>query len=70
MKKDEPAFPHTPGTDSPINHPGMSIRDFFAAKALQGEIASPSLIWNDDVFDATAANAYRFADAMLKARAT
>lgn len=45
---------------------GMSLRDYFAAKALQGICASnPSEEWTDERI---ADDAYRLADAMLKAR--
>lgn len=44
---------------------GMTLRDYFAAAALQGSIANPesSGDWND-----FAADAYRYADAMLERR--
>jgi len=45
---------------------GMTLRDYFAAHAMQGICASgPSLEWSSDRL---AAEAYDFADAMLKAR--
>jgi len=47
---------------------GMDLRDYFAAKALSGELASSSLNWEGEVFTAVAKNAYKFADAMLEAR--
>ena len=60
-----PAFP-SHGSMGEVTHEGMTLRDYFAAKWLQGFIANPSL---DDVDPARAArNAYRMADAMLKAR--
>jgi len=46
---------------------GMTLRDYFAAAALQGLLASiqPNQLWSgDDV----AVTCYRTADAMLKAR--
>jgi len=46
---------------------GMTMRDYFAAAALQGLLASiqPNQLWSgDDV----AVTCYRTADAMLKAR--
>jgi len=46
---------------------GMTMRDYFAGKALQGLLASiqPNQLWSgDDV----AVTCYRTADAMLKAR--
>jgi len=49
------------------NEAGMSLRDYFAAKALQGFMANKS---NPGRFhpDEDAAWAYKIADAMLKAR--
>jgi hypothetical protein len=45
---------------------GMTLRDYFAAKAMQGICASgPSMEWSNDRL---AAEAYDLADAMLKAR--
>lgn len=48
-------------------YPGMTLRDYFAAKALPAEI----LRWKDGHpkgFSGIAAGAYMAADAMLKAR--
>ena len=48
---------------------GMTLRDYFAAKAMQGELAAQSVdggSWNDA--DKLAVYAYQIADAMLKAR--
>ncbi|MEX5557969.1 hypothetical protein Q1J45_10365 [Pseudomonas rhodesiae] len=62
------------GTAFPIVHPdgsgvqyfGMSLRDYFAAKALQGICASgPGADCNNDFI---AREAYGLADAMLAAR--
>jgi len=57
----EPAFPstHPHGQDE-----GMTLRDYFAAKAMQGFISRGGN-YNAE-FDAD--RAYAFADAMLKAR--
>lgn len=44
---------------------GMSLRDYLAAKALQGLVASPH--WNGR-FEPTARDAYALADAMLNVR--
>lgn len=46
---------------------GMSMRDYFSAKSLQGLEANPNLnmSWS---YDDYAKHAYRQADAMLKAR--
>jgi len=69
-----PAFPCMPPQDtaagSAVGYPfpdqGMSMRDYFAAKWLQGYMANPSL---DDIKREDAASqAYKMADAMLKAR--
>jgi hypothetical protein len=56
-----PAFP----TPAGIQHnDGMTLRDYFAAAALQGLLADGGgASWNDD-----AKSAYLAADAMLKAR--
>ena len=63
-----PAFPHTTqwdGITPAINYHGISMRDYFAAAALQGNIAHPDVTGNrDDI----ARDAYKYADAMLKAR--
>jgi hypothetical protein len=49
------------------NSQGMTLRDYFAAAAMQGILACPDLgvEWHADI---TAANAYKQADAMLAAR--
>lgn len=45
---------------------GLSVRDYFAAAALQGLIAAGADRHRDD--DEVAAEAFAFADAMLEAR--
>ena len=46
---------------------GMTLRDYFAAKAMQGYLGSPE--WLREVSpQGTAEAAYRVADAMLRAR--
>ena len=65
-----PAFPQpqTQGGDWPFNGFGMgglTARDFFAAFALAGLLSDPHSTGNDGGFGVTA---YRYADAMLKAR--
>lgn len=67
--KGGPAFPVTLATgQSYIGHAvsdGMTLRDYFAAKAMQGLLASPT----DPASAKTAAEfSYRVADAMLEAR--
>jgi hypothetical protein len=50
--------------DTYLNRPGMTLRDYFAAAALQGILADGGgASWDDD-----AKNAFKAADAMLKAR--
>jgi hypothetical protein len=70
-----PAFPHTTqwdGITPAINYHGISIRDYFAAAALQGNLASQSIDvgYYDglDGWNKAAKDAYQAADAMLKAR--
>jgi hypothetical protein len=58
--KNPQAFPTHP--DAPLSCDGMTLRDYFAAKALQG-ILFEGLDPED-----TAKHAYAMADAMLKAR--
>lgn len=55
-----PVFPSEIGTTSK----GMTLRDYFAAKAMQNYIC------DDYTPDAIAKAAYEMADAMLKARET
>jgi hypothetical protein len=55
----KPAFPSVFDHDR-----GMTLRDYFAAKAMQ------ALIDNDGLFSEIPTQAYALADAMLKARAT
>ena len=45
---------------------GMTLRDYFAAKAMQGILNDPS--WRGLVCKTVAETAYEMADAMLKAR--
>jgi len=63
-----PAFPHleTTSRGEPYHdHLGMTLRDYFAAAALQGSIANPNSNGNWEDF---ALDAYRYADAMLERR--
>ncbi|AVR89051.1 hypothetical protein [Thauera aromatica] len=46
---------------------GMSLRDYFAAKAMQGFAADSDTAWGDGV-NGVARTAYEWADAMLRAR--
>lgn len=47
------------------SHDGLSMRDYFAAKALQGMLAETSLKATVEEF---ANKSYELADAMMKAR--
>jgi hypothetical protein len=59
-----PMFPAP--TTKPLEnyYPGISIRDYFAAKAMQ----SICNVWPRITPESTAKTAYEFADAMLRAR--
>lgn len=64
---------HGYGRTRTVNRPhgGMSLRDYFAAKAMQAIIAkSPFLAEPEDFtpYEKTAIGAYDYADAMLKSR--
>lgn len=60
------AFPCEGGPQSGLNaDPGMSLRDYFAAKSLQGLLSDQN---RDGSFKEYASDAYAYADAMLKAR--
>lgn len=68
-----PAFPLHPdmasrlGCFSSESDAGMTLRDYFAAKAMQGLLSDPSIRATEVEF---AVRAYSLADAMLKARET
>jgi hypothetical protein len=63
-----PAFPLS-GDWSQIKDKGMSLRDYFAAKAMQGYCSNAEHI-RSCTMQMTANSAYEVADAMLKARET
>ena len=75
-----PAFPVYDDHGQYVNGGGATLRDYFAAKAMQGELAAmvdPSgsqcgiaLDTPDDSLARIAKHFYRIADAMLKARET
>lgn len=60
MKDGGPAFP-AQHYDLAEGEHGMTLRDYFAAKAMQALV-------RDNYFDVVADRAYLMADAMLKAR--
>ena len=64
-----PAFPHDDRAEY-NERAGMTLRDYFAAKALQGICASENHLDRIGSFANAAVTAYELADAMLKARET
>lgn len=66
-----PAFPCglQSGHLQPL-HKGMTLRDYFAAKAMQGAIANEGLSFSKKWLEQCSADSYAVADAMLKARNT
>jgi len=63
---DKPAFPQYQPHPDPFSH-GMTLRDYFAAKAMQGYCSNQQHTSNCTV-EITADGAYEVADAMMKAR--
>jgi hypothetical protein len=67
----EPAFPNEGfnGWGEPFQ--GMDLRDYFAAKAMQGfldQLINIKQGWHSDDLETVAETSYRMADAMMKAR--
>lgn len=52
-------------TPRPVEHPGMTLRDWFAGQALNGFLSGRGVMPDKII---TAQFAYRFADAMLAER--
>jgi hypothetical protein len=66
MDKTPTAFPWTHDN---ITCTGMTLRDYFAAKAMQGLFASDTRDWNQEgEWDERAKTAYAMADAMMEKR--
>ncbi|MDR9052108.1 hypothetical protein [Burkholderia multivorans] len=69
-----PAFPsrrdvpYPGGGSHRDDRPGMTLRDYFAAKAIAGLLADPNVKLGEDRTDKVAVLAYSVADAMLRAR--
>jgi len=72
-----PAFPLPVQDDRDCNfrfasgYGGMTLRDYFAAAALQGNLASNAIGYEytgENALEKAANEAYRYADAMLAAR--
>ncbi|MGG5541927.1 hypothetical protein P4G95_09000 [Burkholderia vietnamiensis] len=73
IKDGGPAFPcHTNPRPGTLNEApqGMTLRDYFAAKFMQGFIAAPDreTEYSHVTKDECAKRAYQMADAMLRAR--
>ena len=69
----QPAFPTKINTEhfsnpSTIYNTGMTLRDYFAAKAMHNFADQVSSQSDQEWFDKVAQGAYRMADTMLKAR--
>jgi hypothetical protein len=66
--KNQPAFPVFPETSGghAAAFQGMTLRDYFAAKAMQSIIMSVDD--KDDMSAPITESAYKWADAMMKAR--
>jgi len=61
IEQNEPmAFPFT-GAGAE----GMTLRDYFAAKAMQGFMGSS---WNNKTFESISIKSYQLSDEMMKAR--
>ena len=68
-----PAFPIGSDNHAPFASTGMTLRDYFAAKAMQGFLSGHVAHYGHDNHwpdKALASEAYDVADAMLKARET
>lgn len=65
-----PAFPTGDNPDSKLYaDPGMSLRDYFAAKAMAAMIGNDWPMHSEESTQHLTDSAYRMADAMLEARA-
>jgi hypothetical protein len=72
MNTGGPAFPH----ENHLSHRGMTLRDYFAANAMQANLTNPELmkvvtsseVIGSEFADRLANISYKYADAMLKAR--
>ena len=62
-----PVHPTLPDHGFNQGEPGMTLRDYFAAKAMQGELAASAGAQQPSP-GVTAEYAYRMADAMLQER--
>jgi hypothetical protein len=63
-----PSYVNAYGDTYDVEFQGMTLRDYFAAKALQGMMAMPLPAVVDNAPQFLAKTAYGIADAMLEAR--
>ena len=63
----KPAFPQLVAIPDEFAH-GMTLRDYFAAKALQGFVSILNGEGGEPFYGAIAIDSYKMADAMLKVR--
>ena len=63
----QPAFPFTDSA-SPREHSGMTLLDYFAAKAMQAEITGMASRRETLFYEECAALAYEMAEAMMAER--
>jgi hypothetical protein len=69
MNKQEPAFPGLhPSADCRYADAGMTLRDYFAAKAMQAYYLDPEIDQCCGKLESVARWSYEMADAMLEAR--
>ncbi len=69
MSNEDDGFPAFPVVSEQFGHfSGMSLRDYFAAKAMQGMIASTPPDCTYLPSSGLANDAYKMADAMIKAK--
>ena len=60
-----PAFPTLADNGHAMNQDGMTLRDYFAAKAMQSLLLAAKTSWDVDLLSR---GAYQIADDMLKER--
>ena len=65
-----PAYPVNSDNHAPIASTGMTLRDYFAAKAMEVDYTLAKNFTDPDWRYGIALDAYKMADAMLKARET
>ena len=64
MNTNEPAFPNLSIGQTQCR--GMTLLDYFAAKAMEGAMAATDFSWED--LDASSRQMYKIASAMMRAR--